>query len=138
MEKENAKQKAIEVAYGKLYDKSIDENGWAYYQLNEERQIIKGISPGGMSLEFNNFKQDNANLIFYWRPKSLQGIENNNSWSQVPSIHEKEIEKGQYWVVYKNGFIEVAYYDGTMDCYKFWKLNFTHYQPIIKPEKPHY
>lgn len=61
---------------------------------------------------------------------------NKNDWSVIPSIHDKEIEKGQYWVMYPNGFIEVAYYDGTKECYKFWKTNFTHFHPIEKPEPP--
>ena len=88
-------------------------------------------------IDFNLFDHVATKIgCYYIRPKSLQGIEDNNGWGVIPSIHDKEIEKGQYWVMYSNGFIEVAFYDGTMECYKFWKLNFTHYQPIVKPKPP--
>lgn len=137
---ENAKQKAIEVAYGELYQECIDENGWAYYQLNEERQLIKGISPEGMSVEFNNFKQDNANLIFYWRPKSLSGIENNNNWISIHS--EDDLPKGKNAVFVQWGentlIVECLEEPSEKMFLECKEKGFTHYQHIKFPEKPIY
>ena len=117
-----AKQEAIKKAYGEYFIHA-DKNGWIRHLM---------YCPSDLGIE--NYDEMDG----FWRCKSLQGIEDNNGWSVIPSIHDKEIEKGQYWVMYPNGFIEVAYYDSTMESYKFWKLNFTYYQPIEKPLKPIY
>ena len=117
-----AKQEAIKKAYGEYFIHA-DKNGWIRHLM---------YCPSDLGIE--NYGEMDG----FWRCKSLQGIEDNNGWSVIPSIHDKEIEKGQYWVMYPNGFIEVAYYDSTMESYKFWKLNFTYYQPIEKPLKPIY
>lgn len=117
-----AKQEAIKKAYGEYFIHA-DKNGWIRHLM---------YCPSDLGIE--NYDEMDG----FWRCKSLQGIEDNNGWSVIPNIHDKEIEKGQYWVMYPNGFIEVAYYDSTMESYKFWKLNFTYYQPIEKPLKPIY
>lgn len=117
-----AKQEAIKKAYGEYFIHA-DKNGWIRHLM---------YCPSDLGIE--NYDEMDG----FWRCKSLQGIEDNNGWSVIPNINDKEIEKGQYWVMYPNGFIEVAYYDSTMESYKFWKLNFTYYQPIEKPLKPIY
>lgn len=85
---ETKKQEAIRLAYGDKYESAkniLDENGWCNYQLNDERELIRGISPREMECEYNNFKQDNVNLKYFWRPKSLSGIETNNGWISILS-----------------------------------------------------
>lgn len=139
------KEELIKEAWGGI-NENINENGWYYfgYCVNgwgdvkdwlKENNLISDKSYYNMTYD-ELYNGDLFNVEI--RPKSLKDIETNNGWSVIHSIHDKEIEKGQYWIMHPNGFIEVAYYDGTMECYKFWKLNFTHYQPIVKPLKPLY
>lgn len=74
----------------------------------------------------------------HYRPKSLKGIENNNGWTKIFS--EKDLPKdGHYFVTYKNGNISDLPKESSIvgDDY-YWVENITHYQPIIKPEKPLY
>lgn len=127
------KEDAIKKAYGKYWGsikEYVRENGWLDRTYFNTQDCVRYEELSSLGV----FQHTHYSM----RPKSLEGIENNNGWSVIPSIHDKEIEKGQYWVMYLNAFIEVAYYDGTMECYKFWKLNFTHYQPIEKPKPPIY
>jgi len=72
-----------------------------------------------------------------WRPKSLSGIENNNGWIRIESEADLIVEEG-YYAVFNTRFkgneisiiqIVIPY---KLDSY------ITHYQPIIKPEKPIY
>jgi hypothetical protein len=123
------KNKAIKAAYGKYWEQVknfTDINGW----IDNNNSKFTNGDLKGLVCEY----KDNTTF----RPKLLQGIEENNGWVLIKSIHDLEIEKGQYFTIYKNGFIEVSYYDGTINCYKFWKLNFTHYKLIIKPKPPIY
>ena len=127
MTNEKRKQEAIKKAYGDYWDNfsdCVDRNGMA--------NLDRDFTYEDMGLEL----QSNGN----WRPKSLDGIETNNGWIRIDENlnHNQEPEKGQYWTIFRNGFIEVSYYDGTRECYKFWRLNFTHYQPIVKPNLPIY
>ncbi len=138
---ENAKQKAIRLVYLtelskdmvdkkdglKFYNrlkKYIDENGWI--NANE----CNGTSGYLMESELDfNFP--------YLRLKSLQGIETNNGWIRIESEKDLPSESGDYYTIY----------DGDNDCFinefynNKWKHNkfiITHYQPIVKPLKPHY
>lgn len=76
------------------------------------------------------------------RPKSLQGIENNNGWTkinsekEIPTDYNKELFKLFYWT---NGGIYEA------EDYKLWRFHYahlyiTHYrlQPKFNPKPPIY
>jgi hypothetical protein len=138
MTNEKRKQEAIKNAYGELYDyisNHIDLDGWCICT----KKIGYHWKKSGLnqdSLEFRGLEVED----FSWRPKSLKGLEVNNNWIGIDENlnHNQEPEKGQYWTMFRNGFVEVSYYDGTLECYKFWRLNFTHYQQIIKPNLPIY
>ena len=83
--------------------------------------------------------------LFEIRPKSLQGIENNNGWIKIESEEDLPKEKGEYWIVntiYKKPIMQMRAYT---DCVfsekrnkKFWLKYVTHYQLIEKPELPIY
>lgn len=114
------KEEIIREAYGEHYDKfkdSIDENGWTedtiYYFL---------------VCEWHPDKWGKA------RPKSLEGIENNNGWKRIESEEDLPNEDGLYFAVVTEE-IEVLFYHKPSHN-QFWLENITHYQPIVKPKHP--
>lgn len=115
---------------------SPDLNGWYFYQLNDEREIIKGLSPRNMSFEFNNAKQDNVNLIYFYRPKSLSGIEKNQNWKRI-DIEGLPAEKGDYFGYYPDGSISCFWFNPDDDFDRdLFSTELTHYQEITKPKPP--
>lgn len=70
----------------------------------------------------------------FYRPKSLQGIENNNGWTEgLPPE-----SMGECWVMTKDMGITIGNTEYMKEDYNRWAENVTHYQPIIKPEAPIY
>lgn len=69
------------------------------------------------------------------RPKSLQGIENNNGWIRIKSDDCFPNDNKDYWVI-RNGVIAVENIPSSRTVW--WINNVTHYQPIEKPLKPLY
>lgn len=132
---ENAKQKAIEKAYGANYNKLakfIDRDGWLKW--------CDGcpINPVISDYDYNQ------KLIAH-RPKSLAGIETNFNWISINSEEDLPKQLGDYYVL-RNGKVVVATYV-TFDRWVLSGNNYpkttktcsvTHYQPIVKPEKPIY
>jgi len=123
------KEEKIQEAYGENYDKcKPDENGMCL--INEsDYPKIEWVYEG----------------FGYNKPKSLQGIENNNGWINIeseddlPTEHRgyftktnycKEIVERDYPIFTKSMSIE--------DERKWWLENITHYQPIQKPQPPIY
>ena len=130
-----SKEEKIKEAYGEYWEKVkdfVDENGYI------DGVMIKnkiGIVP-------NNFIEKFQPLVSMFRPKSLQGIENNRGWikieseSDLPSenidcyfiTHNKEIFKGEYIKSIDNFKSGSELYNGRV----------SHYQPITKPKPPIY
>lgn len=131
----NAKQKAIEEAYGEYWEKVkdfVDENGWC--------NVRKKVNFSDIS-EKLHWETKTGNQ-YYWRPKSLQGIEDNNKWISINSEDDLPKEKGSYWVIDKilnvNPNQEFFDPENLVSMKERWMYRITHYQPIIKPEKPIY
>lgn len=131
---ETTKQKAIRKAYEDLkvewdwISLFIDfSNGFTFktdirLKLNQEDLEIINNQIGTM-----------------WRPKSIQGIETNNGWISIESESDLPKENGFYWIIDKSKNMEICRYYGKEDLsYRVWITQFTHYQPIIKPEPPIY
>lgn len=74
--------------------------------------------------------------IRVFRPKSLQGIENNNGWICIESEEDLPKEDCIYWVVKDNSITEMENWEITLNFHN--KRNLTHYQPIEKPKPPIY
>ncbi|KUY20877.1 Uncharacterised protein [Elizabethkingia miricola] len=130
---ETPKEQAIKAAYGELYDKyknRINENGW----FNAEDP--KKHKPNHLGFIIGDVEILSS---LYWRPKVLNGIETNNSWTRIESEEDNPKESGKYWVI-------LSHYSGkkspvTQECYyigKGWDsfLDVTHYQPIETPKPP--
>lgn len=136
MSEETSKQKAIREAYGEYwedFESSVDVNGWINGHFCDCRDY--------------NLDIDLDDVNYTWRLKSLQGIETNKGWIKIES--ESDLPKdsyGQYHVysenrMYcdepKNQGIE-PFWQNDRSKTQEWMDNFSHYQPIIKPQPPIY
>ena len=127
-----AKQEAIKNAYGEYWEKvkdDVDNDGYIDNSIPKFRfGQLKNLD-----LEYKN------DVLF--RPKSLQGIENNNGWVKIES--EKDLPKvsGLYFGKDYEFGTDMMYFDFET---KNWEdsngylQNVTHYQPIEKPKPPIY
>ena len=127
-----AKQEAIKNAYGEYWEKvkdDVDNDGYIDNSIPKFRfGQLKNLD-----LEYKN------DVLF--RPKSLQGIENNNGWVKIES--EKDLPKvsGLYFGKDYEFGTDMMYFDFET---KKWEdsngylQNVTHYQPIEKPKPPIY
>lgn len=134
------------------------KDAWIAEIGEEEYNYIKDdINDNGYYLYFENLKELETRKYDEFsycthnryktkkRPKSLQGIENNNGWNRIDEVGLPS-ETDKYWVM-RNGVIDVGTYSkgyGKWICsgqYYFASmedLKITHYQPIIKPQPPIY
>lgn len=130
-----AKQEAIRKAWEEHYEKYknfIDENG-----------NISNIHLGdSLFVLYGDFEKVFINSKTFWRPASLQGIENNNGWIKIES--EADLPKNEdalYWAL-KNGEFVCIELKTPIDLKglfsDFLKDKITHYQQIEKPKPPIY
>jgi len=123
------KKEKIQEAYGEYWElvkDVVSEHGW----VNRDLLNIDDI---------NDFHTES---VFYvddtLRPKSLQGIENNNGWVKIESEADLPIDKSTQYSTCK----EDKVFQSTINCgtVKHWFNigKITHYQPITKPLKPIY
>ena len=123
------KEEKIKEAYG-FINEWICGNGWASYFADEGWE--GGVEPFG-EYDIRNKTDD----YFEWRPKSLQGIEDNNGWIKIES-EEDLPEKGiDCHFILKSGVTGI--FTNLDDSeYLTLKNRATHYQPIQKPKPPIY
>lgn len=118
-----SKQDAIKEAWGEGYDSSIDENGW--------KSILGAFIPGKLEVDVSDCGKR-------YRPKSLQGIENNDGWIRIES--EEDLPKDSHallWVYTDHGNIyNYFFYSTWFSINELEKV--VAYQPITKPLKPIY
>lgn len=139
-----AKEEKIREAYGGYWEivkYFVDQNGfiWEYSIFSKTKNnLLENIECENKLLKYSEVGNS---PMFYLRPKSLQGIENNNGWIKIES--EDDLPKeGHYWVFTKKGEIidspKYSDYEFMFNDNKYWLENFTHYKPIQRPEKPIY
>lgn len=120
------KQEIIKQAYGEHWNKVceyVDEKGWCvgYWNICE---VLNGISkPRSQGTK--------------WRPKSLEGLEDNNGWIKIESYQDLPKETGHYWVKRGND-IGVNYIIVPESFYSGFLHNLTHYKPVEKTKPPLY
>jgi len=130
---ENAKQKAIEVAYGTYYleGNSIDENGWT-----------DSVSPGMLNTipcDYKSLEIEYKRTSHFYRPISLAGIETNNNWISIHSEDDLPKKRCNCWFIDKEkGFILGEFLNNSKEEIKFILANATHYQIVSEPSKPIY
>jgi len=125
------KQEKIQEAYGeywKIVKDYVDSNGWC----NVRRKI------GFLEIIKKINWQTKIGNQYSWRPKSLQGIENNNGWIKIESENDLPKEKGDYFVCVDG----VQPNNNIMHLQQLISLAYddliSHYQPIKKPQPPIY
>lgn len=132
------KEEKIKEAYGEHYEtvkNYIDDNGWCVLNVSQKEPINDFAHH-----EKTEWKPINERVC--WRPKSLEGIENNNSWIKIESEDDLP-EIGTYCHFIIKGFEELnnqGLFDGMFWDNKCAYISsvVTHYQPIDKPKSPIY
>ena len=123
-----AKQEAIKKAYGECWEKVkdyVDNDG---YIDNSIPKFTFG-QVKNLDLEYKN------DVLF--RPKSLQGIENNNGWVKFES--EADLPKNKnVWICTNNNRVLISSKAVLNWVLKNPDNKITHYQPIEKPKPPIY
>jgi hypothetical protein len=133
------KQEIIKQAYGKYYpqlERCLDENGWS----NNWNHFI--------SVESRIFQPEEIEKNGKcWRPKSLEGLEDNNGWIKIESV--EDLPNGEYALYHviskndiycdkpKNQGIE-EFWGNDIQKKEYWLKEFSHYKPIEKPKPPIY
>ena len=127
-----AKQEAIKKAYSEYWEKVKDYVDNGGYIDNSIPKFTFG--------QVKNLDLEYKNDVFF-RPKSLQGIENNNGWVKIESEKDLPKESGLYFGKDYEFGTDMTFFDFET---KEWEdsngylLNITHYQPIEKPKPPIY
>ena len=134
------KEEKIKEAWGYAWDfidGHVKENalhcGWVH-KLN-------------INIHFNELNielQQHYTDKWLYRPKSLQGIENNNGWIKIES--EEDLPKDEniveFWVYDDKEIVLAKFMYESKRWYHDVNLNLrlfpTHYQPIEKPKPPIY
>jgi hypothetical protein len=127
------KQEKIQASYGEYWDivkDHVNENGWVNCKL---RQFDFLINNEVYDRKANGFLHELS------RPKSLQGIEHNNSWIKIESEADLPIKQKMCFCYNKLGHVFTTTLSKTNTNYSYIKReDITHYQPITKPEPPIY
>ena len=121
------KEEKIKEAWGELWN-SFNESA-KKCALNKDGYVAS-ILQNGLNRDFTEFNTD----LVAWRPKSLQGIENNNGW--ILGLPTEETDN--VWLMTKDAGIVCSKYEHMKGDEAHWIENVTHYQPIEKPELPIY
>lgn len=123
------KEEKIKEAYGEYWD-SVSRhhqyegwiNRWAWDFRNDlEMDELSG--------------KDSPSLV---RPKSLQGIENNNGWIKIESEADLPKTSNDFLVYNKEKEILIKAFIPRSIISSVWLQEITHYQPIEKPKPPLY
>ncbi|MCT4252089.1 hypothetical protein HZP37_13420 [Elizabethkingia anophelis] len=121
------KQQAIKAAYGEFWDKVkdyVDEYGWC--------NAFFGIA----ARDFD----DTESKREVWRPKSLSGIETNNSWTRIESEDDlpKDRNIEDLLIFTETGEILVASskYLSDAEIRRYWIKTVSHWQKFVKPNPP--
>ena len=123
-----AKQEAIKNAYGEYWENVkdyVDNDGW-----------IDNSIPKFTFGQLKNLDLEYKNDVFF-RPKSLQGIENNNGWVKIES--EADLPNNEkVWIYTSNNRVLISSKAVLNWVLKNPDNKITHYQPIEKPKPPIY
>lgn len=137
MDSKVAKQEAIRKAYGELYEvmkENINHTTGSY--LIESTHFYD--KDNFYKRELFDVREYSESLLVI-TPKSLQGIENNNGWIRIESEEDLPLleDESEFWISNNNGIFD--FIASSLQVQRKWEnKTLTHYQPIVKPEKPIY
>ena len=114
------KEEKIKEAYGECFNELkdyINENGFINCVKNKKISLIPYFKVAEIEFKGNEV-----------RPKSLQGIEDNNGWNILKGIKNEIQHDGDIWILNKYGNVELWLES------QFLSIGYaTHWKPIIKP-----
>ena len=123
------KREKIKEAWGVFYTDRFNEDGWLI--INSKIHTDNNV--------FDMLTSDSGCLI---RPKSLQGIEDNNGWIKIESEADLPKEKGNYLVIDKfhEANPSIAFYDpkAVIFLMSSWYERYSYYQLIENLQPPVY
>jgi len=123
------KEEKIQEEWGEDFNKIINSDGWMLYDNQSDiRDLVKNSK--------FDFKKNEVSRNVFFRPKSLQGIENNNGWIKIESEEDLPKENCDVWCIIKNS--DVHYRRFQVNMSRWWTEYIKYYQPIQKPKPPLY
>ncbi len=132
------KEEKIKEAWGEYYiivKNQIDNNGWyKYFDLNNSEMKRK-------LWQFGNLELEELSDVYLIRPKSLQGIENNNGWIKIESEEDLPKEGKEVHVVIYGETIKknCSFIPSRKVFFRYGDVdNVTHWKDVEKPKPPIY
>jgi hypothetical protein len=136
-----SKLQVIKKAYSTEYSKcKPDRNGWTYQgkQFCPDTELFKS----GVKIETKSVEREYNGTNIKWRPKSLNGLENNNGWIPIKDFNLKlkechiklKFDGDEFvalFVSHKNCFVDFDSQQYSLDAVEC-------FIPIVKPKSPHY
>ena len=143
------KEQKIKEAYGEywglfpqiLKDRILSNNGVLDYFIlpREERYSTEKIRDIRSSKSIFECTKTDEGTPRFFRPKILNGIDNNNGWIKIESESDLPKESAEYWVVLKSGTIsKSSYLEQRKVFFMFGDLDVTHYKKMNYPCNPIY
>lgn len=132
------KEEKIKEAWGYAWD-FIDGH------VKENALYYGWVHKLNINIHFNELNielQQHYTDEWLYRPKSLQGIEDNNGWIKIENEEDLPKEKALYFIANSNP--DIIFYSSNMisdldNLKEMWEDgDITHYQPIEKPKPPIY
>lgn len=131
------KQNAIKFAWENLvgYENvgklRIDENGWCNHQC---RQYMPKQFFENLSSKLRPFKtKEPSGMDLLYRPKSLNGIENNNGWNRIDNVKDLPETVGNYTFLVDGREVLGWHEVGVM-----FPKNYTHWRNYTEFPRPLY
>lgn len=130
---------AIQNAYGEYWDKvknNLTDSKWF-----KSKEVLGDFANSTIRRDFPNIEwecMDNYHPIYcyYFRPKSLQGIENNKDWIKIESEHNLPKETTHCWIRTIAGVDLICIFNPKRGFINRNHFEITHYQRIEKPQPP--
>lgn len=132
------KQDVIKAAYGKHWSKvkdHINEDGFVKFGNGRHKMNIGGVDWDIVG--YDKVSVMKTRVWWLWRPKTLDGLEDNNGWIKTEDSLPSKI--GTYRVCVE-GRLSIANWtinDLSLDMDYFKKV-FSHWMPIKHPQPPLY
>lgn len=125
------KEEKIKEAWGEYY------NDISHEFMNNNGGIYAGYIEREKAYLLDSIELDKVSALEY-RPKSLQGIENNNGWIRIESEDDlpKDVMTNYFICVDGKPSIHVHNLRQVLSLFKDGMVS--HYQPIVKPKNPIY
>lgn len=128
------KQEKIKETYGEHWE--------AVKNMADDNGFVNGYVHFDGVCGFKKYEtEDNGSG---WRPKSLQGIENNNGWIKIESESDLPTigDDMEFYVILDGEMLRAFFMEDSKRWYEITNLNLklfpSHYQPIVKPQPPLY